>query len=95
MGVPLTCRLNELRLQLRDDSMNKVADTLALGILVGLKLHSARKVRGKKKEKKRGKKSTRTAGVRMVLLILMELCGSRLGQKFDTTDSFISIAQTR
>jgi hypothetical protein len=26
---------------------------------------------------------------------LMELCGSRLGQKFDTTDSCISIAQTR
>jgi hypothetical protein len=31
----------------------------------------------------------------MDFVILMELCGSRLGQKFDTTDSFISIAQTR
>jgi hypothetical protein len=35
-----------------------------------------------------------TAGVWIVLLSQMELCGSRLGQKFDTTDSCISIAQT-
>jgi hypothetical protein len=39
--------------------------------------------------------SWHTEGVRMVLLRPMEFSGRRLGQKFDTTDSCILIAQTR